>query len=70
MNYFCMDLKVCEGCGALWLRVSATKGVYCRGCATKLAEFPAPRQGRRGKRTNLKRVVGCGAGTAAAGGAR
>ena len=41
MNCLRMDLKVCEGCGALWLRVYGTDGVYCRGCVKKLAEFPA-----------------------------
>ncbi len=64
MNYLRMDLKVCEGCGALWLRMSVTKDVYCRSCATRLAEFPAPRQGRHGgRRTRLVRATGCGAAT-------
>lgn len=61
MNYLRMDLKVCEGCGALWLRTDATAGVYCRGCAQMLAEFPAPRR-RRSTRVRQERVVrtGCG----------
>jgi hypothetical protein len=72
MNYLRMDLKVCEGCGALWLRMCAMKGVYCRSCAAKLAEFPPPRVRRNGgKRTLLKRAAGCGAaGASCAGGAR
>lgn len=47
MKDFCVQasvqLKVCEGCGALWLR-GRNQGVYCAGCAHWLAEFPAPRR--------------------------
>ncbi len=50
MNYLRMDLKVCEGCGALWLRMGGTDGVYCRGCVKKLADFPAPRGRHAGGR--------------------
>ena len=46
MNDLYMDLKVCEGCGALWLRAGVLSGVYCRGCRATLAEFPVAR-GRR-----------------------
>jgi len=42
-----MQLKVCEGCGALWLRSRAGIEVYCRGCAQKLAGFPAAGADRR-----------------------
>ncbi len=71
MNYLRMDLKVCEGCGALWLRMCVRKDVYCRSCAAKLADFPAPRQSRSGgKRTRLQRSTGCGAGVPSTGGAR
>jgi len=71
MNYLRMDLKVCEGCGALWLRVSATKGVYCRGCSAMFAEFPAARERRSaGKRKSLKRTTGCGAASPRVGGTR
>ncbi len=43
MKYLKMDLKVCEGCGGLWIRNGREAGVYCRYCAVILAEFPAPR---------------------------
>jgi len=46
MNDLRMDLKVCEGCGALWLRTGIGAGVYCRTCRSRLAEFPAAK-GRR-----------------------
>ena len=39
-------LKVCEACGALWLR-ARTRGAYCFTCAHWLAEFPLPRGPRR-----------------------
>lgn len=50
MNDLRMSLKVCEGCGALWLRCNALEGVYCRVCAGRLAEFPAPRKKHAGGR--------------------
>lgn len=60
MNDFCVqdrkqivELKVCEGCGALWLRPAMGEGVrrYCQGCVHWLKEFPAPQsRSRRGRR--------------------
>lgn len=45
-----LELKVCEGCGALWLR-AAGLGVYCRHCAESLADMPLQRpQAKRGRR--------------------
>jgi hypothetical protein len=46
MNTLRVELKICEGCGVLWLRSGKTDGAYCRGCAARLAEFPAPNPGR------------------------
>ena len=53
MNNLCMELKVCEGCGALWLRAGKISGVYCRSCAARLAEFPAAK-GRRVARPKVR----------------
>lgn len=47
MNHLRMDLKVCEGCGGLWIRAGKEEGVYCRRCSVKLAEFPTGRPKRR-----------------------
>ncbi len=47
MNYLRMDIKVCEGCGALWLRAETADGVYCKRCRGRLAGFPAARGRRR-----------------------
>lgn len=58
MNRFRVELKVCEACGALWTR-TATDGVYCRGCALWLSEFPAARMQRKpGKKRKLAVVAG------------
>jgi hypothetical protein len=50
MNDFRVELKVCEGCGGLWLRAQELKaerqGAYCSSCVQWLAEFPAPKRGR------------------------
>ncbi|MBS1800033.1 MAG: hypothetical protein JSS95_09435 [Acidobacteria bacterium] len=76
MNYFRLDLKVCEGCGTLWLRRQTavgltTEGVYCRQCIARLVDFPAPR-GRHagGRRPRLARAAHCRQTAAPAGGAR
>jgi hypothetical protein len=70
MNDLRMDLKVCEGCGALWLRAAIVDGVYCRGCAGRLAEYPAPRKRHAGGRKRLVRISGCSAAVVSFGGAR
>src|SRR5271154_3817459 len=71
VNDLRIDLKVCEGCGVLWLRRVMVEGVYCRGCAGRLAEFPAPRAKHAGGRQRRRvRAVGCTSSVGVAGGAR
>ena len=41
MKYLPVEVKICEGCGALWLRSGAGDGVYCMHCSARLASFPA-----------------------------
>jgi hypothetical protein len=64
-----VQLKVCEGCGSLFIRAEAEGKVYCRGCETKLRDFPSPesrkRRGRPGRKP-IPRIWG----VAAAGGVR
>lgn len=56
MKHVCLQLKVCEACGALWLR-GQTHGVYCQRCAVILADFPPPRgKSRRGRKPKARRV--------------
>jgi hypothetical protein len=62
MKHFCVDLKVCEGCGGLWLRAD-NHGVYCRRCSLMLSEFPAPRGRSRAGRKRKVRLVVCEGGT-------
>lgn len=62
MNDLRVDLKVCEGCGALWLRVGGTVAVYCRGCSGRMAEFPAPRALHAGGPRTRMPARGCGSG--------
>ena len=40
MNDLHMNVKVCEGCGALWVRAALSTVVYCRGCMERLSDFP------------------------------
>ena len=56
-----MDLKVCEGCGALWLRASIGTGarVYCRSCAKVFAELPMPKGPRKLTVTRVRRALVC-----------
>lgn len=63
MKHFRVELKVCEGCGALWLR-SQNHGVYCRICALRLSEFPAPRGRSRAGRKRKLRLALCEGGKA------
>jgi len=66
MKHVCVELKVCEGCGGLWLRAQNTAkphGVYCRSCALRLSDFPAPRGRSRAGRKRKVRLVVCEGGT-------
>lgn len=42
-----VQLKVCEGCGCLWLRPQCQTTVYCRECDLKLKDFPSPESRKR-----------------------
>jgi hypothetical protein len=58
MKEFRVELKVCEGCGGLWLRAREHKssGAYCNSCVRWLAEFPAPKRGNaRGEAQRRRR---------------
>ena len=57
MNELHLHLKVCEGCGRLWLRNIGTSGVYCQRCNTNLAQFPARRR-RTGRPHKTSQVCG------------
>jgi hypothetical protein len=74
MNYLKMTLKVCEGCGNLWLRSGQVSQVYCARCAEMLKDFPDPKTRRRPGRPPKKRPMSVeqsqGTAVAQAGGVR
>jgi hypothetical protein len=63
MNYLRLTLKVCEGCGALWLRRSID-GVYCAPCVRQLSYFPSARGKHAGGRPSRsgRILTRCGGG--------
>ncbi len=44
-----VELKVCEGCGALWLRAGNSSDVYCRRCVGIVADLPVRKRLRTPK---------------------
>jgi hypothetical protein len=38
-----LELKYCERCGALWLRLRGTQEIYCAPCDLEMLDLPAPR---------------------------
>ena len=39
-----LELKYCERCGGLWLRLQDAEDVYCALCVVEMLELPAPRR--------------------------
>jgi hypothetical protein len=35
-----LELKYCEECGGLWLRIENTSGSYCASCEQRLDKLP------------------------------
>ncbi len=35
-----MELKYCERCGGLWMRVWGTEEMYCPSCALEMSDLP------------------------------
>jgi hypothetical protein len=56
-----MELKYCERCGALWLRLMGSEGVYCGVCSPKMVNAPALRKsgGTRLRMSRDSHAVGC-----------
>jgi hypothetical protein len=48
MTYLRINLKVCEGCGGLWLRTQGRTDIYCFSCERKFRDLPKPTRRRRG----------------------
>jgi len=49
MIYLQLQLKVCEGCGGLWLRTQSRTDIYCFSCSIKFRNLPKPTMRRRGR---------------------
>jgi len=39
-----LELKYCERCGGLWLRLQGISEVYCASCRPHVQDLPAPRR--------------------------
>jgi hypothetical protein len=39
-----LELKYCERCGALWLRLRGATEVYCAPCDLEMLDLPSPRR--------------------------
>lgn len=51
-----LELKYCERCGGLWLRVRGTQGPYCSPCAAALSEEVAVRTSKRPPRLPIRDI--------------
>lgn len=58
-----IELKICEGCGALWLR-AVSGGVYCHVCARWMSQCPLSRVAtpKRRRRAKTLRMLACAGG--------
>jgi hypothetical protein len=43
-----LELKYCERCGGLRLRLQGSQAAYCEACAVKMAELPPRIPAKRG----------------------
>jgi uncharacterized Zn finger protein (UPF0148 family) len=39
-----LELKYCERCGGLWMRIQGSGDVYCPSCAVEMLDLPAGRK--------------------------
>lgn len=39
-----LELKYCERCGALWLRLRGAQEIYCAPCDLETLDLPSPRR--------------------------
>jgi len=39
-----LELKYCERCGALWLRLKGGQAIYCAPCDLEVLDLPSPRK--------------------------
>jgi Zn-finger nucleic acid-binding protein len=51
-----VELKYCERCGGLWLRLQGTDGVHCASCLVHFAARPQPGEPTACKARRRRRV--------------
>jgi hypothetical protein len=52
-----LELKYCERCGGLWLRVQGRQDVYCFSCAGAMSEVAIGFRSRRAARLPIHRNI-------------
>lgn len=45
-----LELKYCERCGGLWLRMAGSEDTYCASCAIEMLELARPVRRKYGPR--------------------
>ena len=53
-----LELKYCERCGGLWLRVRGTQDIYCSSCAAAMSEVAISRRSKRPPRLPVRDIDG------------
>ena len=51
-----LELKYCERCGGLWLRLKGTQEIYCSSCAVALSEVAISRKSKRPPRLPVRDI--------------
>ena len=51
-----LELKYCERCGGLWLRVRGRQDVYCSSCAGAVSEVAISRRSKRPPRLPVRDI--------------
>ncbi len=58
-----LELKYCERCGGLWLRMAGALQIYCTPCAREMAKLPPAhqrpeqRRSRPGRKWQLEGLI-------------
>ncbi|HWF91797.1 MAG TPA: hypothetical protein VN684_05905 [Terriglobales bacterium] len=50
-----LELKYCERCGGLWLRIRGRDDVYCASCALQISDLPGAAVRKRGAKLRARR---------------
>jgi hypothetical protein len=53
-----LELKYCERCGGLWLRVRGHQGPYCSSCAAAMSDAVVVRTSKRMPRLPVRDLKG------------